>query len=103
MAEVSKQKSVPSATKRRMRAVLYRHGLPRTFGKPAILWLAGLVAAFALLSVNGTVAAESVAEESTYTFSPRFGTRKTELAAADREQLNEIAGTRRSRRSAMRG
>ena len=48
-------------------------------------------ALIALMAMNNPSIAQSGAEETVYTFSPKFGTRKTELSAQDRERLDQIA------------
>ncbi|NND69711.1 MAG: OmpA family protein, partial [Halioglobus sp.] len=58
-------------------------------------WLGLLVLCVTLIgwSITPPSFADEHEAESTYTFSPRFGTRKTELSASDKAKLDEIANS----------
>ena len=59
--------------------------------RATIVWLAVATVALTMMAMSTVSVAESSADESVYTFSPRFGTRKVDLGAADRERLDAIA------------
>ncbi len=54
-------------------------------------WFSLLLVALAMALFSAPDLARAGMDETTYTFSPRFGTRKIELSATDKQHLDEIA------------